>query len=37
MSLHATDSVEPLMEMIDATDDESMEDKLEDVENMNYS
>ena len=31
------DSVEPLMEMMDATDDESTDDNDEDVETMNYS
>ena len=35
--LHVTDSAEPLMEMMDGTDDESMDDEDEDVENTNYS
>ena len=34
--LHVTDSVELLMEMMDAMDNESMDDDDEDVENMNY-
>ena len=37
MVLDVMDSAELLMEMIDAVDDESMDDDDEDVENMNYS
>ena len=37
MVVHVMDSVEPLMEMMDVMDDESMDDNDEDVENMNYS
>ena len=39
MVLHVTDSAEPLMDMkmMDAIDNESMDDDDEDVENMNYS
>ena len=37
MVLHVMDSAEPLMEMRDAIDEESMDDDYEDVENTNYS
>ena len=39
MVLHVMDFAEPLMEMemMDAMDDESMDDNDEDVENTNYS